>query len=104
MRCGQVGIKAIFLDGKKWGGKAPRPLTPRGGYLTTRKIANLCGVSPTTIIRWIESGDLKAFKLPSGHRRVLLEELIDFLQRFDMPIPQESDTGMESATLPADSL
>lgn len=57
-------------------------------FLTTREIAKLCGVSPTTVIRWIDSGMLPAFKLPSGHRRARYAEVRSFLERFEMPVPE----------------
>lgn len=56
-------------------------------FLTTREIAKLCGVSPTTVIRWIDSGMLTAFRLPSGHRRARYTEVLSFLERFEIPVP-----------------
>jgi excisionase family DNA binding protein len=35
-----------------------------------KDIARKCMVSQTTVRRWIESGQLRAFKLPSGHYRI----------------------------------
>lgn len=58
-------------------------------YLTTRQIANLCGVSTTTVIRWIDTGKLKGFKLPSGHRRAVYGDVSEFLKRFGIPLPDE---------------
>ncbi|WP_315979976.1 hypothetical protein [Aliamphritea spongicola] len=43
--------------------------------LTSGKIATLCNVNPRTVLRWITSGKLKAFRLPgaiTGYRKVIL--------------------------------
>lgn len=56
--------------------------------LTSGEIASYCDVNLRTVIRWIESGKLKGFKLPGrGNNRVLVEDFIEFLERHDMPIP-----------------
>ena len=56
---------------------------------TTHQVARFCRVQPVTIIRWIESGKLKAYKTPGGHRRVERKDLIAFLESYQMPIPAE---------------
>ena len=56
--------------------------------LTSGEIASYCDVNLRTVIRWIENGKLKGFKLPGrGNNRVLVEDFIEFLQRHYMPIP-----------------
>jgi excisionase family DNA binding protein len=56
--------------------------------LTSGEIATYCDVNLRTVIRWIESGKLKGFKLPGrGNNRVLVEDFIEFLERHEMPIP-----------------
>ncbi|MFB9885673.1 response regulator [Balneatrix alpica] len=58
--------------------------------LTTGEVANYCGVNFRTVIRWIERGQLKAFKLPGrGDNRISLDNFIDFLHAHQMPVPQE---------------
>lgn len=45
------------------------------------QIAHLCGVSPRTVAKWIDSDELKGFKLPgSDHRRVHHEDLVSFMK------------------------
>lgn len=57
---------------------------------TSGDIANICGVSLRTVIRWIEKGELKGFKLPGrGNNRVSEENLINFLKAHDIPFPEE---------------
>ncbi|WDE07138.1 response regulator [Thalassomonas viridans] len=58
--------------------------------LSSGQIAKLCGVHLRTVIRWIEQGYLKGYKLPGrGNNRVLKQDFIRFLQESNMPIPQE---------------
>ena len=56
---------------------------------TTNEAAEHCNVSFQSIIKWIESGKLKAYKTPGGHRRILLKDFKRFLAENDMP-PLES--------------
>ncbi|BFM05704.1 response regulator [Halioxenophilus aromaticivorans] len=58
--------------------------------LTTGEAAKFCGVNFRTIIRWIERGKLKAYKLPGrGDHRIRVEDFVVFLQENDLPIPDE---------------
>lgn len=54
---------------------------------TTFAIAKMLGVYPSTIANWVDSGKLKAFNTPGGHRRVLPVDLRAFLKRHNMPLP-----------------
>jgi excisionase family DNA binding protein len=58
----------------------------RNTRLTSRDIASYCQVSKSTVLEWIKSGRLKAFRLPSGHYRIDKREFREFLERWDMPI------------------
>ncbi len=58
--------------------------------LTTGDIAKICDVSLRTVIRWIDRGVLKGYKLPGrGNNRVKKEDFISFLNEHNMPIPKE---------------
>ena len=58
--------------------------------LTTGEIAKYCGVNFRTVIRWIERGNLKAFQLPGrGDNRVLVSDFLDFLSKFELPVPED---------------
>ncbi|MFP8966090.1 response regulator [Pokkaliibacter sp. CJK22405] len=58
--------------------------------LTTGEVAKYCGVNFRTVIRWIERGQLKAFKLPGrGDNRISIEHFVAFLREHDMPVPSE---------------
>ncbi|MFC3120715.1 response regulator [Agaribacter flavus] len=55
---------------------------------TTGEIAKFCGVTLRTVIRWIDAGKLKGYKLPGrGNNRVLRDDLVAFLHAHKMPIP-----------------
>ncbi len=56
---------------------------------STFDISEICGASPTTVADWIDAGKLKAFHTPGGHRRVRKDDLLEFLKKYDMPIPDE---------------
>ena len=56
--------------------------------LTTGQVAKYCGVNFRTVIRWIERGQLQAFKLPGrGDNRIEVPRFLEFLRTHDMPIP-----------------
>ena len=60
--------------------------------LTVFKASQQCSVSPKTIINWIESGHIKAYKTVGGHRRINRADLEAFMRKQGIPIP-EADTA-----------
>ena len=54
--------------------------------LTTGEAAKLCSVSDKTVVMWLRKGLLLGHTLPSGHRRILLSDLIYFAQRSNFPL------------------
>ncbi|MCP4598398.1 response regulator [Neptuniibacter sp.] len=58
--------------------------------LTTGDIAKVCDVNLRTVIRWIERGELQAFKLPGrGNNRVTEKDFVAFMRKHGMPIPEQ---------------
>jgi len=57
--------------------------------LSTFAIAEMLHVDPGSVANWIDQGLLKAHRTPGGHRRVVLENLLEFLREHKMPIPAE---------------
>ncbi len=51
---------------------------------STGMIAELIGVSPRTVVKWIRDGQMKSFSLPSGERRIHRDNLRDFCQRYEL--------------------
>jgi len=59
---------------------------PYPEYLTTGAVARHCGVSKVTVLRWIEQGNLVAFRLPGGQNRIHSNDFSEFLARYSMPV------------------
>lgn len=55
------------------------------------KVASLCQVSRSTVYRWVVSGQLEAYHLPSGHFRVKPMALSRFCQSNGVPDPLATD-------------
>lgn len=53
-------------------------------YISVGFIAKRCGVSNTTVLRWISTRQLPAFRLPGGHYRVGREDFSEFLTKNKM--------------------
>lgn len=60
-------------------------MEPSRKLYTTHEVAKLLGVTPITVIRWIESGKFKCFTTVGGHRRIDHAELVRFAQAFNLP-------------------
>ncbi|MFW6137875.1 MAG: response regulator [Spirochaetota bacterium] len=69
---------------------------------TTYQIGKFCQVNIRTVIRWIETGKLKAYSTPGGHRRVKWSDLINFLTQNRMPIPRELEEAKRKKILVVD--
>ena len=52
-------------------------------------MARMCQVTPATVANWIDQGHLKGTRTPTGHRRVTSQDLVDFLERHEIPVPPE---------------
>lgn len=57
--------------------------------LTVVQASKICRVSPKTIINWIESGHIEAYRTVGGHRRIRRRDLERFMRRQGMPLPEE---------------
>ncbi len=55
-------------------------VAPQGLLLTTQEAADFLGVSRPTVVKLLEDGAIP-FEKPNRHRRVRLQDLIDFRQR-----------------------
>ena len=56
--------------------------------LTVFKASQHCRVSSKTIINWIESGHIKAYKTVGGHRRINRKDLEAFMNKQGIPLPE----------------
>jgi len=62
---------------------------PTKGVLGVGQMAKYCRVNRLTIQRWINNGMIKAFSLPGGFFRVEIPDFVDFLKKYNMPIPDD---------------
>jgi len=56
---------------------------------SSRQVGKMVGADPSSVNRWIDSGRLKAYRTPGGHRRVLYDDLMRFLGEWGIPMPDE---------------
>ncbi|MDL9978719.1 helix-turn-helix domain-containing protein [Microbacterium candidum] len=54
---------------------------PQGMTMTTQQAADFLGISRPTLVRLLESGEIP-FDKPGRHRRVRLEDLVEYQERF----------------------
>ena len=52
---------------------------PPRAWMTIHEASDLIGVSPATLRRWTEVGDLEAFVTPGGHRRFARSSILSLL-------------------------
>ena len=57
--------------------------------LSTFSIARMLHVDPGSVANWIDRDLLKAHRTPGGHRRVAGDDLVAFLRKHKMPVPEE---------------
>ena len=70
--------------------------------LTVFKASKFCSVSPKTIINWIESGHIKAYKTVGGHRRINRSDLLAFMHKQGIPVPAEEPVEVKQKILVVD--
>ncbi len=57
--------------------------------LSTKDITEMFKVNRVTVAEWVNSGKLPAIKTLGGHSRVRREDLVQFLRKSGLPIPDE---------------
>ena len=70
-------------------GEGQGRLLEDGRPLTTGEIAAYCQVTLRAVLKWVSTGKLKAYRTPGRHCRVRQEDFVDFLRRYNMPVPAE---------------
>jgi excisionase family DNA binding protein len=62
--------------------------------LTSSEVGHLLQVNPSSVKKWVDDGEIAAFRTPGGHRRIRATDLVEFLFKHKMPIPSElADAG-----------
>jgi excisionase family DNA binding protein len=56
---------------------------------TTHEVSKICKVDITSVINWVNSGKIKAYKTPGGHRRIKRSDLIVFLKQYNFPVSED---------------
>jgi len=56
---------------------------------TTHDIARFCDVYPSSVMHWINGGKLRSHRTAGGHHRVTREDLVEFLRKLDIRLPDE---------------
>lgn len=51
---------------------------------TSQEIAELLGVSASSILRWADSGKLKCFQSEGGHRKFSVDHLAEFAMTYNI--------------------
>jgi excisionase family DNA binding protein len=62
-------------------------------YFTTFQVAKALGVSPPTVVNWVNSGLLVAHRTPGGHRRIKREDIVAFAREHEYPLSDEISAG-----------
>lgn len=79
---------------------SPRPVrTPE--WVSIHEAALLMGVSPATLRRWSDAGDIRTFTTPGGHRRFSLTAIAGLLPAVDSK-PASHDQILEEVRLRTD--
>ncbi|MEQ9455065.1 MAG: excisionase family DNA-binding protein [Phycisphaeraceae bacterium] len=63
-------------------------------YLTTKEMAQAIDVSPSTLKRWVDLGNIRAPRTAGGHRRIPIEEAIRFIRTSGLPIRDPNAVGL----------
>jgi excisionase family DNA binding protein len=55
-------------------------------YFSIPQAAKICSVDRSTMHRWVTSNKIKSYSTPGGHKRILIEDLKEFLKDNKIPI------------------
>ena len=71
-------------------------LVPSKEYFSTGEAAELCSVTPDTVLKWIRAGKLHANRTPGGHHRIPRSALLPILQgEMDSVLPPERQSDFQ---------
>jgi excisionase family DNA binding protein len=62
-------------------------------YFTTFQVAKMLGVSPPTVVNWVNGGLLTAHRTPGGHRRIARDDIARFADEHHYPLAAELSTA-----------
>jgi excisionase family DNA binding protein len=73
-------------------------------WISTKKAAELLGVSQRTVQNWVDDGKLKCSRTGGGHRRLNPEDVRQFLQTNHFPGTLESGSSYQSPESTGDEI
>lgn len=65
----------------------------RTEHISPQQAADLCGVSRSTLLRWLDEGAIPHSSTAGGWRRILLQDLVAFMREHGIPVPLDIDPG-----------
>lgn len=66
----------------------------RKAVYTTGEVARICHVAPRTVSKWVDTGQLRGYRIPgSRDRRIPVEHLLAFMRAHGMPA-SDLDRGL----------
>jgi len=73
--------------------------TDKTQWMSLRDACRLLDVSDTTLRQWADSGYLRVYRTPGGHRRFLRQDVDSFVNGQDQAADHSRDDGVEDSTL-----
>jgi excisionase family DNA binding protein len=62
-------------------------INPKDKVFTSGEVATICGVSPDTVSRWFDLGQIEGYRLgPGGDRRIPYDSLRTFMMNHGIPL------------------
>ena len=74
----------------------PRPDHRKNQYTST-DVAEMLEVDAKSIHNWVEKGKLSSFRTPGNHLRFRREHILDFVKRYNYPIPKDLEQPTAAA-------
>lgn len=60
----------------------------RSHAYTCKEVGLMLGLGSRTIRRYLADGTINGFRLPNGTVRIYHDDLVDFMKKWDIPIPR----------------
>src|SRR5947209_12465498 len=68
--------------------------------LTPKDLADVIGVSESSLRRWVDNGDIRISRTVGGHRRISIPEAIQFIRKIGAPVLRPELLGMQDISQP----
>lgn len=66
---------------------------------STGDVAKYCNATTASVNNWIKNNKIKAYTTPGGQYRILLKDLIEFIKKNNMPVPNELKKYLQKGVL-----